>query len=226
MPYPAEHMLLQWHGLHTNGGSSPVIDHFYGTLRFIGPGVAAADNQEVCDAMWAAMSTWWGATGNYIPSFARLAAVKWNRIGTSGHYVSKTRTLLSSNTNMVGGSAPSRYPLQVSWVASYRTSIERGLASKGRNYFPTSVEVGASNQMRVADNDCQTMATRVAALLVSLNAAASTGGETLVAGIATDTREGAQSPITAVSVGNRLDIQRSRDNAQEEQYFSANLGPA
>ena len=218
MPYPAAHMLLSWNGLFTLGAGQPVIDQFNGSLRFMGPGVDASDTQEKCNAMSAALQDWWKTYQNFIPGIAKLATIKWNKIGTDGHYVSKTRTQMDQLLTLAEGPQVSRYPLQVNLVATYLTANERGIGSRGRTFFPTTIPISSSNQMRASGSDCTQMASAVAGLIVNLNAVASSGNGQLQACVGSDQRGGALAPILSVRVGNRLDIQRRRDNALEESY--------
>lgn len=223
MPYVSEHMLLQWSGLFTRGGSADVMDEFAGTLRFAGPGIAEADNQETCDALAAALRAAWVTSAMQIPTIAKLAYVKWNRIGTDGRYASTTRTTTTWYENQVGGAIQPVYPTQISWAATYLTDVARGPASRGRNYFPTSATIGEADNMRVTQEQCQRTATAVAGLIASLNNAAQSEGSGMVAHVMSDVRAGRQSVIKRVSMGNRLDIQRRRANRGRELYAQADV---
>lgn len=220
MPYTSPHMLLQWTGLFTQGGGSSVADMFTGSLRFIGPGVAASDNQATCDALATALGDWWGTQGNFIGSYAKLGYVKWNRIGVDGHYVNQSMTQEHTYSSFPQGSQSNIYPLQVAWAATYTTTLARGRASKGRTFFPTAVPVSNADQMRVSAGNCATFVSSVRQLVLDLNGAAQTSGGTVVAAICSNLGGGVSSPITGARVGNRLDIQRRRDNNSEETYSS------
>ena len=218
MPFSAEHMLLQWSGTFSRGSDAPVIDEFAGTLRFTGPGVEAVDNQEACDALAAVMATFWKVPAAQLPSIARLSVVKWNRIGTDGRYASQNQTTMTILDTPATGPVVPVYPTQIAWATTYRTDFSRGRASRGRNYWPTAVTVGAGEEMRTTALAARNMAGAVATLIANLNAAIRTEGGGLVASVMSDLGDGRSAAIRRVEVGNRLDIQRRRANRVDETY--------
>lgn len=218
MVYASEHMLLQWTGTFAKSEGAAVYDEFAGTLRFAGSNVAAADNQATCDALADVLRTWWPLQYSYTPTVASLGAIKWNRIRPDGKYANRNQTTVNMADNWRGGGAVTRYPLQVAWVATWLTNFGRGRASKGRTYFPTAVPVDSNTTGRVPAELCGNFALSCATLLADLNDAAQSQGSGIVASVMSNLDEGVTAPITGVRVGDRLDIQRRRDNSVEETY--------
>lgn len=224
MPYNQEHMLFQWGGPFAQPGGE-AVDEFVGSMRFAGPGIAAADNDETAEALLADLVTFWTASANWISSFALLGWAKWNRIGTDGRYVSSTATrLVFPSSNRPGGSTAG-YPLQVAWAATWTTDFARGRASKGRTFWPISVPVVPGDNMRVNAGRCEGFAAANVALIGAWNTTLNEQGSSLVASVMSDIGEGRSAPILGCRVGNRLDIQRRRDNKTDETYYQAGIAP-
>jgi hypothetical protein len=239
VPFNRDHMLLQWGGVFSPGAGQPVSDQFAGTIRFAGPGLDACDNDETCERVGDALRAWWVNANNFIPNQARLAWVKWNRITTEGKYASSNRTRLYVFDQQATTNNGARYPMQVAWTTSWRTDLERGRGSKGRTYWPTAVGLDPSLGMRVSPSNAATMAAASIELIQRLNVAANQGNGATVpwpgpgggtvpgdpsalrASIMSDLGAGTQGIITTARVGNRLDIQRRRDNDVEEVYAEA-----
>lgn len=237
MPFQTEHMLLQWGGTFANSSGALTTDGFVGSMRFAGPGISAADNQQVCDRMGAALRAWWlSGTDNFIPYTARLQWVKWNRIGTDGKYASPTQTRLKILEDAVTANA-AVYPQQICWAVTWMTQLQRGRGHQGRTFFPTNVTIDPEIGMRVPPAAATKMATKALDLIGRLNYYANTGGVSTPPDYTTGTpgfpaqdqalRASVMSSsgtgigiINRARVGNRLDIQRRRDNSQEEIYVS------
>lgn len=220
MPYPAEHMLFQWTGLFAQTGGE-VVDEFVGSMRFYGPDLGLVDNDDVGEALWSQLKTFWTDSGNFISSFAKLGYGKWNRIGPDGRYVSGDQTRIITTGENLGGASSPGYPLQVAWATTWLTDHERGRASRGRTYWPTAVPVVAGDNLRVQAGRCQTLAANSLALIQAWNSTMATAGAaTCRAVIASNIGSGNFGYVNAAKVGNRLDIQRRRDNKLPEAYYS------
>jgi hypothetical protein len=231
------HMLLQWHGSFALDTSTPATDSFTGGLRFAGPGLAAVDTDERGDAVAAALAAWWKRSDNCIPQTARLSWVKWNRIGTDGKYVNNNSTRLIMYPQAVTSTNSAVYPQQVSLAASWGTDIQRGRGSRGRTFFPTNIPLDPSLGMRVSPAFCASVGDSIVKLIVGLNTAVNGGtavtyptgpfpvpgssqGDAAycMASVMSNIGTGTTGIINKVRIGNRLDIQRRRDNAVEEEY--------
>lgn len=218
MAYNQEHMLLQWGGDFRATTDSPnPIDTFVGSMRFAGPQIEAADRDEVLAALQLQLVGFWFNPAAGIPSNAYLRWTKWNRIGTDGRYVSKsaTRELVVAPTR--SGSQVGIYPLQVTCVTTWLTDLKRGRASKGRTFWPTALAVG-SGDARVTQAKRESLATAARSLITSFNTALSDAGSGMRAAVMSNVGDGTSALINGVRVGNRLDIQRRRDNATPELY--------
>jgi hypothetical protein len=236
--YEREHMLLQWGGWFADSAATPATDQFVGSLRFVGPGLDATDTQVMCQRMAEALSAWWrSGPDNFIPYTARLSWVKWNKIGTNGLYVNKTRTRIYTYPTAAITANSAVYPQQVALAVSWLTNVERGKGSRGRTFFPTNIQLDPAIGMRVPPAAATKVATSAIQLISRLNYAANTAGVDTPPNWTTGSpgfppqdsavRAAVMSPsgdgtglITRARVGNRLDIQRRRDNDIEETYTS------
>lgn len=241
MPYETEHMLLQWKGSFADSASTQSTDGFVGSLRFIGPGLATADSQIGLERMAAALRAFWlDGTDNFIPYNARLEYVKWNRIGTNGRYVNKTSTRELTYPTPAVTANSATYPQQVALAVSWLTDIQRGKGSRGRTFFPTNITLDPTIGMRVSAANCKKVANKYVQLISRLNFAASNVLDPAPPAWSASTPQGNPQDIAVhaailsssgtgggsinrARVGNRLDIQRRRDNATEEEYESTGL---
>lgn len=240
MPFASQHMLLQWGGsFRGTSATDPVQEIFSGSLRFQGPGIAQADDDQTLGALALVLRSFWMMTTAYIPTSAWLEQVKWNRINVDGRYASeKTRGVVVQG---VKGTESAGYPHQVAWATTWQSDVVRGKASKGRTFWPTGVPIDTSTG-HVNAAFTKNMAQASALLIKNLNAAARTGAfaggptETplwlealgyvkaptgrpeagMSASIMSKIGAGTTRVITAAGVGDRLDIQRRRANGMTD----------
>lgn len=243
MPYTGTHMVMQWGGsFRAQSPTSQSLEIFTGALRFTGPGIEQSANQQVCDALAVVLSAYWRKSGSLIANSAFLEYVKWNRVGADGKYLD-ANTRIRTFTGLYGGGGKDSYPLQVSWATTWKTDVMRGKANRGRTYWPTMVPLGSG--FVVGADDCRAKANTDWTLIQDLNAAARNGyvdgtanpfpAWAVAAGFApATTREasglsatvmsnigaGTNRVITGAEVGQRLDIQRRRGNAQFDQRYA------
>lgn len=175
---------------------------------------AFVDNQSVeqdrCDALAAAVSTWW-AGNNGIGNNAVLDTVKWNLIGVDGRYVNDYTTATFLTTPVPAGGAASPHPNQIALVATLTTNATRGLASRGRMFMPAPVaQPGADGRITAAE--ALTVANGVKNLLVAIDAVEGIG----IPVIASNVGAGQERFIRGVEVGRVLDTMRSRRTSLDE----------
>lgn len=220
MPFPQNHLLLAWQGTFVAGDTRFVpVDQFAGSLRLIGGGVAGGQTQQHLDGCVAALTAFWKRGDSFIPQRARINAIKLNLVDTAGRYVSKSETLETRDLD-IAGTASMIHPLQIAWCTTWTTQQKRGLASKGRTFFPTGVEI-SSSQFLVSEANQTTMANSCTALIAAINAVfGSTADANIKAAVVSNQRDGASNVITGVQVGNRLDVQRRRAGSQDEEYVA------
>lgn len=228
MPYPSKFNLLAW------GGTLPGGEEFAGSLKVaaLGTGGNGAaeiiDNDTMFDDLIQDLTNFWKRPGSQIPRYAKLMYAKWNLIGTDGKYVNDT-TRLRTDLNIEGGVAPDTanppYPHQVCWVSSYETDATRGLAARGRTFWPTNVGVPSSSLLvDVAKRDL--MGASVATLIKDINDQPGTDLTDSVVVIGSPGRgskPGIFRKVRAVRIGSRLDIQRRRAASIPEAYSYANI---
>jgi hypothetical protein len=229
--YPSDHMLAAW------GGTLPSGEEFAGAMKFASPNdigmntqVSLVDNDNACDDVLADLTAFWQTPTAYIPRYAVLTWFKWNRIGTNGRYVNDT-TRIRENLSIAGGSNPTTanppLPHQVAWTTTYLTNAQRGLANKGRTYWPTNVQLNSSTLL-VEATSANYMAQNVSELIRAWGdwpGLDVTGVVPVVGSIGEGSRPGQYRSIRSISVGNRLDIQRRRaEKVTEERYGAAVAG--
>jgi hypothetical protein len=236
MSFATEHMLLQWTG-HFITGTNTAAETFVGSLRFYGPNLDAANNDETATAMSLVLQDFWKTPAAAIPTRAQLQLVKWNKIGRDGRYVSKTSTR-AVGANLQTGTQDLQYPFFVCAAATYTTAVKRGRARAGRTYWPTALRVSQSDG-NLAEGALTTFAGTVETLIARLNTAANGGGTVPDAGgggtlpnatdpisalracVMSNIGEGTTAVITGGKVGNVLDVQRRRKNQIKETYYSS-----
>lgn len=224
MVYNQQHMLLAWGGEFIAGDSQQApVEQFAGSLRFVGPGVEGAQTEDALDALTQALVTHWQRPEAHIPNRAVLGWVKWNTIDVEGRYVNRNATLARYDIG-INGTASMTFPLQIAWCTTWTTDVNRGLAARGRTYWPTGVPLSPS-LLRVNGEDCTDKARVDYELVQNLStAAAGAVGTALVPAVMSNLRGGASYVITGARVGDRLDVQRRRGNSFPEAYYTS-LGP-
>jgi hypothetical protein len=214
MAFPAQHFLLAWQGILPGG------DIFSGGFRLSPEFTLASQEsaQSACDDYAAVLASWWSAAGNpMVSARATLATVKLNRIGTNGKYVEAYTIRKDFEGTLPKGAVGSSLPNQVAWVATLETGRTRGLAHRGRIFFPVPA-AGIGLDGYVAAADATNAANRVAALINSVNGVRpSAKVHVYSAGSEKTGAPGVHRPVTGVSVGRVLDTMRTRRNALNEQ---------
>jgi len=232
MPFPSQSMLFQWEG------SFPSGDIFAGSMRFatdstrtgLVQNLDALESDGVMDDLITDLTAFWQSDASAVPNYAVIHQAKWNRIDEAGHYLRDT-TRLRDNLSVAGGTPTSgvRFPAQVAWVTSWGTTAQRGLANKGRTYWPT-VMVPRAQDLMVADSLCASMAAAAASLIEAWGnfpGIDQSDVQPVVGSQGAGSRPGVFRYINHVAVGQRLDILRSRANRQGEGlYQSAPVGGA
>jgi len=220
-------MLAAW------GGTLPSGEEFAGSMKFASPNdigmntqISLVDNDNACDDVLADLTTFWKNPVSYIPTYAVIKWFKWNRIGANGRYVNDT-TRIRDGLSITGGSPATTenppMPHQVAWATTYLTNAQRGLANKGRTYWPTNVQI-MSATLLTSTTSANYMAQRVAELIAAWGnwpGLDVTGVVPVVGSIGVDGKPGVYRSIRSISVGNRLDIQRRRAEKVVEERFGA-----
>lgn len=235
MVYNQEHMLFQWHATVRLGGmAGTAVEEVSGQIRFAGPGLEDANTDQSLAGLTIVLARYWNQSLAKIPANCWLDGTKWNKIDVNGHYADPGNTRQAIFPGK-GGSASIAYPTQIAWATTWLTDFQRGLAARGRTFWPTG-QAFDQNTMRVAPSVCSGKALLDGQLLKDLTFAARNGYVTA----GTDTPDWAQllgwqdgglaegsgvSPvimskigagrttvITGAGVGDRLDTQRRRAN--------------
>lgn len=169
------------------------------------------------------VEAWFLRPGSQISNLARLDYVSLNAIGPDGKYADPG----SPHTyEYPAGSAPTG-PLdafempQLSIVVSLRTEIQRGLATHGRIYPPTGLQLTSAGRVG------STTATGMAESFSTLCEDIAGYDEVILAGaprvvVASDLgTPGPMRIVTRVLVGDVVDTQRRRRNQLQETYVTS-----
>lgn len=231
MPYPAGIAKLSF------GGGLPRGDTWSMNLFVNYDGAAdpvsvfAEGYGDVRRAITAALVTWFKSTDTAISSNCFLQWVKLNAIGPDGKYLRQyTNEWLvqayesSATGNGVNGvNGVMQWP-HLSMAVTHRAAEARGAATRGRTY-PPMVGIGPNNQgiateatLRAYANTYVTMLSGVAAAIPGEGS----GTPLIVSkGTKANPNVGTKRPIARVEVGNVIDVQQRRRNADAEDYTAA-----
>lgn len=216
MPYPGQFVKLVLIGnLYTDvfNTTLSIVPNALGELGM--PEV----NEATLDAVAAAVRNWYvgGIAGDdpLISVHAHLTSIKLNRIGVDGRYVDP-ETREHVYTTFTQGNAGIAAPAQLSAVATLRTAVPRGRASKGRMYLPPTQMCGAIDvDGRASAAAATAQAESVRALIDAVNDQYIGIGRV---GVASNAGAGRFEHVTSVSVGRVIDTMRSRRSTQPEDY--------
>jgi hypothetical protein len=181
-------------------------------------------NDEVKTALAPLLEDWWNnsaaSAGIGINAAAKLTGFKLNTIGPDGSYVNPV-TVEHIYPSPIQGNYAVFGPAQLATVATLRTAVERGLASKGRMYLPFCEgfrDLGTDG--RATTTDALRVANAVTSLINIVNGvylAARSGDETIGrVSIASKSGAGLFREVTKVTVGRVPDTMRSRRNKLAE----------
>lgn len=216
MAYPRPHHLLVIHGTLVNGA---VQEEWQTSLRISQNDTLAANakgdaTEAELDDVAKDLTTWWTAISHVYPASTVLRGFKLNRIGTDGLYTNQSETFArafgATGRPGTGGGAP--MPAQLAIAATLLTEKGRGLANKGRMFLPVCSNGGLNPDATLFPGYRDDLQNATAALLTNLgnwpgiDPPASMGKPV----IASKVRGGDIEPVSAVSIGNRFDVQRSR----------------
>lgn len=216
MPYPRPHHLLVIYGTLVNGAvqeewqTGVRIGVASGTEAFLEGDVSPA----ALDDIAADLSTWWAAITHVYPSSTVLRGFKFNHIGTDGLYTNTSETFGrafgSGGKPGTGGGSP--MPAQLAIAATLLTEKGRGLANKGRMFLPVCSNGGLNGDATLFGAYRDDLQNATAQLLTNLG---NWPGVDEPSGlgypvVASKVRTGDMERISAVSIGNRFDVQRSR----------------
>lgn len=223
MVYPA-----QFHRLVLIGNQFG--DIFNTTLSIAKDG--AGDMDHVSDtllaAVAAAVADWWddtGVNGPEVAGQAKLTSIKLNRIGTDGKYTAGSTMEHVYGTPIPGAGTSAFIPPQLATVATLRTAVERGKASKGRMFLPVcnGFSVVASDGRATLANALR-CAQGVASLIDRLNTIYNSPPGVATPGhvaVMSNIGSGTTRTVTSVTVGRVTDTMRSRRSSLLEDPQSA-----
>jgi hypothetical protein len=165
-------------------------------------------------------------------SQAKCYWIKLNPIGTNGKYEQNRTIRVDSTPQPFATGGGSACPPQTAFVTSLRTGVERGLASKGRLYWPNGITT-VDDMGNISIAQANAMAAYIGSFLVALGASTTGGvnaGSHLRPCVVSPGKGGASSadfgvarPITSVKVGRVIDTQRRRRRELLENYVTRTM---
>lgn len=213
MPFTSEHQLL------TIRWSVPGGQEYAETTCRVNQAVPYTQSQ--VNAIYGRIKIVWGAADMLIPNYFVLQWLKAATVRPDGTYPPDSEPVYSTGTTQAGWATSStRYPLQTACVATLTTDRVRGLGSKGRMYLPPMADPLQSTDHRWPATVTQPRANGTVNLINSINLE-STGKVCVMSRVGA----GVTNVVTGIEVGNRPDIQRSRDKTVPETYVSAPITP-
>ncbi len=208
MAFPGPHMLL------VIGGKLGAVEDWTMSLR-IGDFVAQTAAQETAAmaTLKQFIGTHWARPDIPISQGAKLGFIKYNQIGPDGKYVRNTTNVSDYAPPIVGSNIAPVFPFQISLVATLETSVNRGLASKGRIFLPSPKYPTVGANMTIDPQNAALAAKWVADLITGINNSDAVG--TVMVGSngfseKVPDRPGVFRNVTGVNVGTVYDTMRSR----------------
>lgn len=216
MTFPAAHYLL------TFGGTLPGAEQFSQSLRLATTGfldTSPESGQSVVDDYAAALQTAWAAqvcsSGN-----AKLTWCKINAIGVNGKYSNDWTNRADFTETAGGGPVTSQHPNQVSLVTTLLTGTARGLAARGRMFWPVPGFGVSATTGVISPTDQGYALTAVKDFIEAINAVNANSQVAVMSKV----RTGAIHLVTSVAVGRVLDTMRSRRQSLKEEATVVELG--
>jgi hypothetical protein len=181
-----------------------------------GSGLTLTDEETFLDFLKDRFAAWYGSH-SMCRSDAKLDWLKCNRIAPDGTYAEAGVTHERLYTPGILGPNGEGVPTILTCCWSWRTARSRGPGSHGRIYPPVSLGPGPSMIIPTADvTDLLTAAKDFLGVLAAPNFPEVGNGFAVCVVSDQDVIE----PVTRVTVGNVIDVQRRRKNQLAETYQS------
>ena len=155
-----------------------------------------------------------------IISIVFCSLISFAMINTDGKYIGEAKTYYFAG--VPGGySSPESVGAFTSAAVSFKSVIARGPSANGRIYPPANSQFASLFNIPSARQT--TLANAYAALIGDINDIATSGAIPVVVGNVSQARNGSQSGIVTVRVGNVMDVQRRRKNQIRESYVETGI---
>ena len=209
--YP-EHWLLAW------GGTFFDAEIWSCSLRMKtgATGEQMDDKTAILDDLKTDVQAFHTRTDSKVSNQAKLAWLKFNRIGADGKYASNTDTWLYEWPTPVAGSTAPTFP-QLALVVSLLTPRARGRASRGRFYIPMG-NINVETNGRISTPNAAGVAGSAKTLIQNLNDWPGFTTFPTPDVIVASGMDGSWERVTKVAVGNVIDTQRRRRGDLTEVY--------
>jgi hypothetical protein len=219
--YP-DHWLFEFGGTYIGDGELPEI--WQCGVRGVpndGSGLSLDDADGFLGNLQPRFGNWY-ANHSRCRSDAFLNWIKCNRIRPDGNYADSGITNMRTYTTPVGGPVSSSVPTILTVCWSWRTVRTRGPGSHGRIYPPVAIPAGPSMVISNTERIAQLVAAKDF-LGVLAEPDFPTLGNGFAACVVSD--QNVLEPVTAIKVGNVIDVQRRRKNQLAETYLGQSGPP-
>lgn len=206
MAFPTRHLLVNLSG-RLRGNETWSISYRMTDPHPIGDRAA---HEELLEGVATVTKAAWPEAGAGSP--AVLDLIKVNEIRPDGKYAQAYTLLEDIPAPGLSPTQSTTFPNQVAVVITLETGATRGLAHRGRLFLPVPIGVIGTDGL-ITTQIANFLATQWKAYFDAINALP--GGPQVV--VASNVREGAMRPVTAVSVGRVLDTVRSRRTSLREE---------
>lgn len=201
------------------GGAEEWTTGFYVGHEDADAGVPVQADADYIKARWQTLFT----AGNMKIANTHLTThIKISEINPDGSTVLANTVFANYSSPIAGAETSSKCIPQVALVVTLKSSIPRGLGSKGRMYLPgVTAPIGADGHILSADMS------NIPGLLKTfydgVNTDLGSRGKVILASKGSTAGAGFNKNVTSIRVGNVYDTQRRRRNSLTETYTSQTL---
>lgn len=201
------------------GGAEEWTTGFYVGHEDADAGVPTQADADYIKARWQTLFT----HGNMgIGNTHTTTHIKVSEINPDGTTV-LANTVFANYTSPIAGAETSIKPIpQVALVVTLKSSIPRGLGSKGRMYFPGICKQVTSNG-KISNTDINNMSGLLQTFFNGVNTDLGIRGKIILASKGSSAGAGFNKNVNAIRVGDVYDTQRRRRNGLTESYVASTI---
>lgn len=181
---------------------------------------ASTPTQSDVDAIAARWATYFASSSAEIANDYLTTQVKMSELDTAGNVILDNTVYSVYTTPPAGSFGATQYPPQLSLAVTLKSSLTRGLGSKGRMYLP-GVTHGVGSDGHISAGSIGPHADVLKTFFDGVNTDLGIRGQVINASFGragTPPTVGVNKEITQILLGNVFDTQRRRRNALAETY--------
>ena len=178
-----------------------------------------------CTEIGGHWQTFFTTTSTKVNNNWKTTQIKMSTLNTDGSTDLDSVKYYNYPTPISGAFSTNNYPPQISLVGTMKSTLARGLASKGRMYLP-GIGATVDTNGRIASTDSLAICTNLRLFLFECGQIAGNNNVPVLASFGRTAPligAGVTKAIAAVQVGNVYDTQRRRRNALTETYSTVNI---